>query len=330
MNPTTNKVLWSAGSLLLISGLVFGITRMNFKVPEDEADAVEEVNCSGKPVFRYKHPSKMFPVITRDYSTNSKVTTDLLNTIISDSSANFSLDVEASNTAKRLREELNQDNIFYENQLKAIFFEVNRKPCDDSLSSLYTSYIRDLTMRTIQLKEFLASVTRPIADIEDPKDLDDSALVIIDTTKAEVKEATHFTSKDLVVMKREATISQALNGLNEKIAEQVSSARYSVVAEEKQYIAARESKTLLSKDKKEVLTVFVVRMNAMKEQAIIQLVSGTEKSDLLTVSPGKSATHFFRNSTFRVIITVSDFKTKANTVYGNFTVRAEKKLILTP
>jgi len=51
---------------------------------------------------------------------------------------------------------------------------------------------------------------------------------------------------------------------------------------------------------------------------------------LLTIGIGKSATHFFRDGSFRVTISVAGFKTERNIEYGNFAVRAEKKIAITP
>ena len=190
---------WIA-AIVIIAVLVYFLTRTTVAPPQqDEQTAVK---CGNKTVFRYRYPSKIFPVLINDYSTNVKLTSGVLDKLIADSSGGSSVSVDVKNSARQLRDTLNQDNIFFENNLKAYFLALNDDPCNDSLRYMYTAYITEMSTKVIQLRQFVAQISSPSSVISSsssspssssaPPDSNvtnvtkDSVLLTVDTSKKQV------------------------------------------------------------------------------------------------------------------------------------------------
>lgn len=89
-----NRRVYFLSGLVIISTVVIILV---LKVFQTEPDETEPFKCmNGKTVFRYKNPSKAFPIVTRDYSASFSVTTDVLKKLV-DSSGTMALSVEAKN-----------------------------------------------------------------------------------------------------------------------------------------------------------------------------------------------------------------------------------------
>ena len=178
------KYYFIIAAIIIVGALIYMLNRQVVSPPqEDEQIAVE---CADKTVFRYKYPSKIFPVIISDYSTNFNIVSGVLNHLASDSGGNSSVSTEAKNSARQLRDTLNQENIFFENTLKAYFMACNNDPCNDSLRYMYIAYIKEMTEKVIQLKQFIAQVSTPSIASPAEDSSNDSVLVVVDTAKGKV------------------------------------------------------------------------------------------------------------------------------------------------
>jgi hypothetical protein len=174
---------WLLGIVVLAILIYLIVIRI---IPSPNAqDNMVAVQCGNKTVYRYKNAEDMFPVITKDYATNFQIASGVLGKIAQDS-GNSSLSVGVKNTAQSLMETLNQDNIFFQNTLKAYFFASNNDPCNDSLRYQYTAFIKDMTDKEIQLKQFVSQIANqpsqaPVSDTAGSK-----VIAVIDTSKGKV------------------------------------------------------------------------------------------------------------------------------------------------
>lgn len=190
------------------------MTRQTFSPPiEDERTAVQ---CGNKTVFSYKYPSKIFPTIINDYTSSFNIVSGLLNKLAADSSGKSAVSSEATNTARQLRDTLNQDNIFFENNLKAYFLASNDDPCNDSLRYLYTAYIKDMTEKVIEMKQLIAQVSSH--QVSNPGSSDhDSLIAVIDTGKGKiVTGSVRANPGQLVIKKDYKNLNSALNNFKVK------------------------------------------------------------------------------------------------------------------
>lgn len=153
------KYIFAFAGLVIVLVLVFFITRNTISPPQEDEQIA--VSCANKTVFRYKNPSTIFPVIIRDYSTNFRIATAVLGKVVSDSSGGNAVSTATRNEAQSLRESMDQDNIFFENTLKAYFLASNNDPCNDSLRYMYISYIKEMTEKVIGLKQFVKQISSP-------------------------------------------------------------------------------------------------------------------------------------------------------------------------
>ena len=88
--------------VVIVGALIYLLARQTISPPqEDEQTAVK---CANKTVFRYKYPSKIFPVLINDYSTNFKIVSGVLSSVVSDSSGSGSVSSEVKNHAMQLRD----------------------------------------------------------------------------------------------------------------------------------------------------------------------------------------------------------------------------------
>lgn len=211
------KYIFAIGGLIIVATLVYFLTRNTISPPlEDEQVAV---SCANKTVFRYKNPSKIFPVIISDYSTNFSIASGVLNQLVSDSSGGNAISTQVRNDAQKLRDDLNQDNIFFENTLKAYFLASNNDPCNDSLRYMYIAYIKEMTEKVIELKQFVSQISIPAP----PPNMDTASLppseivAVIDTAKNTVKPNTGAGSVNkLIVVKNNAKLNTAIGALQKK------------------------------------------------------------------------------------------------------------------
>lgn len=212
------KYYFIIGAIIIVGMLIYFVSRQVVSpLQQDEQMAVE---CGSKTVFRYKYPSKIFPVIISDYSTNFNIVSEVLSHLASDSAGNNSVSMEAKNNARQLRDTLNQDNIFFENTLKAYFMASNNDPCNDSLRYMYTAYIKEMTEKVIQLKQFVAQIATPPSNSATGGTGHDSVLAVVDTAKGKVEAGANVSvgSKDnhlnsIVVKKDYLKLSSAMDHL---------------------------------------------------------------------------------------------------------------------
>ena len=200
-------------AILLIGALIYFLSRQTVAPPQEDEQIA--VTCANKTVFRYKYPSKIFPVIINDYSTSFNIVSSVLNQLALDSSGGNSVSTDVKNNARQLRDTLNQDNIFFENTLKAYFLASNDDPCNDSLRYMYTAYIREMTEKVIQLKQFVAQVSStPVSSSGGGNILNDSILVVVDTAKGKVDtSAKNINFNELVVKKNYIKLNSAIDNL---------------------------------------------------------------------------------------------------------------------
>lgn len=215
--------------VVIVAVLVYFVTRTTISPPQqDEQTAVK---CGNKTVFRYKYPSKIFPVLINDYSTNVKLASGVLDKLIENSDSESSVSVDVKNNAKQLRDTLDQENIFFENNLKAYFLALNDDPCNDSLRYMYTAYITEMSNKIIQLQQFVAQVSAPSSSIStssantsspaapnsDNKISKDSVLAVIDTSKKQVDTSTNHinpnNNNQLIVIKNYDKLNTAISKL---------------------------------------------------------------------------------------------------------------------
>ena len=212
------KYYFIIAAIVIVGALIYLLSSQVVSPPQqDEQMAVQ---CGSKTVFRYKYPSKIFPVIISDYSTNFNIVSGVLNHLASDSAGNNSVSMEAKNNVRQLRDTLSQDNIFFENTLKAYFMASNNDPCNDSLRYMYTAYIKEMTEKVIQLKQFVAQITTPPSNSATGGTGHDSVLAVVDTAKGKVETGGIVSggSKDnhlnnIVVRKAYRRLSSAMDHL---------------------------------------------------------------------------------------------------------------------
>lgn len=214
----TKKYYFIIGAIIIVGVLIYFVSRQ--VVSPSQQDEQMAVECGSKTVFRYKYPSKIFPVIIGDYSTNFNIVSGVLNYLASDSKGNNSVSMEAKNNARQLRDTLNQDNIFFENTLKAYFMASNNDPCNDSLRYMYTAYIKEMTEKVIQLKQFVAQIATSPSNSATGGTGHDSVLAVVDTAKGKVEAGGNVSggSKDnhlnsIVVKKDYRKLSSAIDHL---------------------------------------------------------------------------------------------------------------------
>jgi len=212
------KIYWVAGIVLVVAILVYLIvTRI---IPSSKVqDNMVAVTCTGKTVYRYKNPDDAFPVITKDYSTTLQVASGVLNKIINDTGST-SLSLGVKSNAQSLVQTLDQDNIFFQNTLKAYFIASNNDPCNDSLRYLYTAFIQDMTDKEIQLKQFISQITIQGTQAAPGDTGAKKVLAVVDTAKGKVD--TTIAAKQapptdkLIVLRNFQTLNTAVNTLNSK------------------------------------------------------------------------------------------------------------------
>jgi hypothetical protein len=85
---------------------------------------------------------------------------------------------------------LNQDNISFQNMLKFYFLESNKDPCNDSLHYLYASYIKEMSDKELQLRQFVAQVTSQPENNGAAGTQGGKVLAVVDTAKGKVDTAT--------------------------------------------------------------------------------------------------------------------------------------------
>ncbi len=162
-----NKAIIYGVIVLLIGMVIFFIIR---QVTSPAApDEQEQVTCGAKPVFRYKYPSKAFPIVASDYNAEVNFTTNLLDKIV-DSAGEMGIGVNVKNQVRELQEKLNQDNITFTTGMRNYFFSVNSDPCNDTLRIRYASFTEEMSRRMLELRTISAQVTtiteedtRPVA-----------------------------------------------------------------------------------------------------------------------------------------------------------------------
>lgn len=179
-----NKTVYWLAGVIIVAGLIYLIVArlIPSSSPQDNMVAVQ---CTGKTVYRYKNAEDIFPVITKDYSTNLQIASGVLNKLANDTgTSTVSLDVK--NSAQSLIETLNQDNIFFQNTLKAYFLASNNDPCNDSLRYLYTAFIQDMTEKEIQLKQFVAQITTKPVQTPGSDTVPGKVLAVVDTSSGKV------------------------------------------------------------------------------------------------------------------------------------------------
>lgn len=204
------KYYFIIAAIIIIAALIYFLNRQVISPPQQDEQMA--VKCANKTVFRYKYPSKIFPVIISDYSTNFNIVTGVLNRLASDSSGNSSVSTEAKNSARQLRDTLDQDNIFFENNLKAYFMASNDDPCNDSLRYMYTAYIKEMTEKVIQLKQFVAQVSAPAENSSTENVPHDSVLAVVDTAKGKVDSTSKNITENKLIVKRDYTkLSSAID-----------------------------------------------------------------------------------------------------------------------
>lgn len=195
------KYYFIIAGIIIVGALIYFLNRQVISPPQQDEQMA--VKCGNKTVFRYKYPSKIFPVIINDYSSNLNIVSGLLNSIASDSSGSSSVSTEAKNSARQLRDTLNQDNIFFENTLKAYFLASNNDPCNDSLRYMYTAYIKEMTEKVIQMKQFLAQVTTPAENSSATPLPNDSVLAVVDTAKGKIDSSSKTLSPNKLIVKKD-------------------------------------------------------------------------------------------------------------------------------
>lgn len=214
MNKT---VYWLIG-IAIVALLVYLIVIRVIPSPNTQ-DNMVAVKCSSKTVYRYKNPDDAFPVITKDYSTTLQVASGVLNKLAADTGTS-SLSLGVKSNAQSLVETLDQDNIFFQNTLKAYFIASNNDPCNDSLRYMYTSFIQDMTQKEIQLKQFISQITTPPAQAA-PGDTGakkvlavvDTAKGNVDTTKAAKQSAQVAPADKLIVLRNYQKLNTAVSTL---------------------------------------------------------------------------------------------------------------------
>lgn len=195
------KYYFIIAAIIIVGALIYFLNRQVISPPQQDEQMA--VKCGSKTVFRYKYPSKIFPVIINDYTTNFSIVSGVLNRLASDSSNNSSVSTEAKNNARQLRDTLDQDNIFFENNLKAYFLASNDDPCNDSLRYMYTAYIKEMSEKVIQLKQFVAQVSSSAENTSTSAALHDSVLAVVDTAKGKIDTSSKNITENKIVIKKD-------------------------------------------------------------------------------------------------------------------------------
>ena len=121
-------------------------------------DEQEGVTCGTKTVYRYKYPSRAFPIIANDYNAEVNFATDVLNKIL-DSAGALNIGIDIKNKVVELQEKLNQDNITFSTGMRNYFFSVNSDPCNDTLRLRYAMFTEEMSRRMLELRSVTAQVT---------------------------------------------------------------------------------------------------------------------------------------------------------------------------
>jgi len=179
-----NKTVYWLAGVVVVAVLIYLIVirLIPSSTPQDSMVAVQ---CTGKTVYRYKNPDDAFPVITKDYSTNLQIASGVLNKLVNDTGTS-TVSLGVKNSAQTLIETLDQDNIFFQNTLKAYFLASNNDPCNDSLRYLYTAFIQDMTEKQIQLKQFISQITTAPARGAGMDTVAGKVLAVVDTSSGKV------------------------------------------------------------------------------------------------------------------------------------------------
>ena len=203
---------WLAG-LVIVGIIVYLIVSKTNS--SHRSDEMEAVTCPNKPIYRYKYPSEMYPLIIRDYTTNFNITSGVLNHIAGDSAGDLSVGVDVRNSARALRDTLNQDNILFESALRAYFFESNIDPCNDSLRYMYTAFIKEMAGKVIEMKKFIAEITvKPPATSAATPVKKDSILAVIDTAAGKIDTtAEDMITGKLILVKDARKINNAFTNI---------------------------------------------------------------------------------------------------------------------
>lgn len=195
------KYYFIIAGIIVVGALIYLLNRQVISPPQQDEQMA--VKCGNKTVFRYKYPSKIFPVIINDYATNFNIVSGVLNKLASDSSGNSSVSTEAKNSARQLRDTLDQDNIFFENNLKAYFLASNDDPCNDSLRYMYAAYIKEMTDKVIQLKQFVAQISSSAGSTSTAAAPHDSVLAVVDTAKGKIDSSSKNMAENKIVIKKD-------------------------------------------------------------------------------------------------------------------------------
>lgn len=211
------KYIFAIAGLVIVAILVYFITRNTIKPPQEDEQVA--VICANKTVFRYRNPSTIFPVIIRDYSTNFSIATGVLSKLVSDSSGGNAVSTQVRNDAQKLRDDLDQDNIFFENTLKAYFLASNNDPCNDSLRYMYIAYIKEMTEKVISLKQFVNQISSPapLPGIDTAAAAPNVIVAAIDTGKnTETKNNNAEGKANLFILKDKTILTNAISTLKIK------------------------------------------------------------------------------------------------------------------
>src|SRR5882757_5414461 len=151
------KLFIIGGAILVIIAVIFYFTVRQVTSPAS-ADEQEKVTCGNKSVYRYKYPSKAFPLVANDYNAEVKFTSDILKKIV-DSAGSIDIGLNVKNQVRELQEKLDQDNITFSTGLRNYFFSVNSDPCNDTLRNKYAAFTEEMTRRMLELKTITSQVT---------------------------------------------------------------------------------------------------------------------------------------------------------------------------
>jgi hypothetical protein len=324
----TKKIILSLVGILLFGGLIGYAVIKNYNPRDDDDDALMPWDCgNGKKALVYKHPGRMFPVIIRDFSTSFKITTDIINSLLKDSTGSFAVGAETNNKMQRLRRELDQDNIFYENQLKAIFFEVNKRPCDDSLSKEYIAYIKEMSFKVIQMKQFVSDVSKPGVEMKDKNKVSKDPVIVIDTSKAEVKQlqsTENIKPSELVVLKEYGAIVEAVSSFNNQLHSHP--AEYRVLLNADRYTGKSYLSRILADNGDTVLTVHVTDVNMDKHEGTMYLSRKDEKTLPFKIKESVPVVHYLDNDDYKATITVTRFGRRGTVRVAYYTISIEKRI----
>ncbi|MBX3239047.1 MAG: hypothetical protein KIT80_09720 [Chitinophagaceae bacterium] len=158
------KTLIIALSTIGVAVIVYFIVKL--VITPEAPDEQEKVTCGAKVVYRYRFPSRAFPVVANSYDAEIKFTSDILKRI-TDSAGSLDIGVNVKNTLVELQEKLDQDNISFSTGLRNYFFSVNSDPCNDTLRMRYVLFTEEMSRRMIEFRnvtEEIATVTETATD----------------------------------------------------------------------------------------------------------------------------------------------------------------------